>query len=106
MIDDILFNNAENGDTTRKGRLNVAIYMPDKNSYDIHSFKDAMVDDDCGGLSSPVDMPMLTSPHSVSRPDFDGDCMSDLFLTIQDQNDPSKKFYEIYIRREENNTDY
>ena len=28
MIDDIIFNNAENNVQTRKGRLNVAIFMP------------------------------------------------------------------------------
>lgn len=105
MIDDIIFNNAENNVHTRKGRMNVAIFMPEKNQYDIHNFKDAMVDDDCNGLTSPVENPMLTTPHSVSRPDFDGDCMADLFITIQDQNDPNRKYYEIYIRREENNTD-
>ena len=26
----------------------------------------------------------LTTPHSVSMIDFDGDCMSDLFLTVND----------------------
>jgi len=31
MIDDIIFNNAENNVHTRKGRLNVAIFMPEKN---------------------------------------------------------------------------
>ena len=50
-----------------------------------------------------IENPMLTTPHSVSMPDFDGDCMSDLFLTIQDEHDPSKKVYEIYIRREQYN---
>lgn len=103
MIDDIIFNNAENNQFTQKGRINVAIYNSDKNSYDLHNFKTAMVDDDCGGLQSPIDNPILTSPHTVSRPDFDGDCMADLFLTIQDENDPSKKYYEIYLRREEVN---
>jgi hypothetical protein len=101
MIDDLIFNNAENNHHTSKGRLNVAIYMPDKNAYDVHNFKNAMVDEDCQGLTSVIDNPMLTTPHSVSMPDFDGDCMSDLFLTIQDEHDPSKKIYEIYIRREQ-----
>ena len=41
----------------------------------------------------------LTVPHSVSMIDFDGDCMADLFMTIQDVS-TGRKFYEIYIRRE------
>lgn len=101
MIDDIIFNNAENNHHTAKGRLNVGIYMPEKNAYDVHNFKNAMVDEDCQGLSSIMEKPMLTTPHSVSMPDFDGDCMSDLFITLQDEEDPSKKIYEIYIRREQ-----
>lgn len=100
MIDDIIFNNAENNHHTAKGRLNVGIYMPEKNAYDVHNFKNAMVDEDCQGLTSIMEKPMLTTPHSVSMPDFDGDCMSDLFLTLQDEDDPSKKIFEIYIRRE------
>lgn len=32
--------------------------------------------------------------------DFDGDCMADLFLTVQDEQS-SKVFYEIYLRREQ-----
>ena len=31
--------------------------------------------------------------------DFDGDCMADLFVTIQDLT-TGKKYYEIYLRRE------
>ena len=41
----------------------------------------------------------LTSPHSASMIDFDGDCMSDLFLTVQDASSGAK-YYEIWIRRE------
>ena len=100
MVDDIIFNNAATNVHTRNGRLNVAIFMPEKNAYDVHNFKNAMVDEDCGGLTSAIDNPMLTTPHSVSMPDFDGDCMSDLFITIQDEQDPTRKIYEIYIRRE------
>jgi hypothetical protein len=75
--------------------------MPEKNGYDVQNFKNAMVDEDCGGLTSVIDNPMLTTPHSVSMPDFDGDCMSDLFITIQGENDPNRNIYEIYIRREQ-----
>ena len=31
--------------------------------------------------------------------DFDGDCMADLFVTIQDLT-TGRKYYEIYLRRE------
>lgn len=31
--------------------------------------------------------------------DFDGDCLTDLFMTVQDESS-SKMFYEIYMRRE------
>ena len=41
-----------------------------------------MVDPTCGGLASPVAAPELTTPHSVSMLDLDGDCLSDLFLTV------------------------
>jgi hypothetical protein len=57
-----------------------------------------MVDQTCNGVKSKVTNPSLTTPHSVSMIDFDGDCLADLFLTVQDEGDPSKKYYEIYIR--------
>jgi hypothetical protein len=50
--------------------------------YDISNFKDTMVNPDCGGFTSQIKKPMLTTPHSVSMVDFDGDFMSDLFLTV------------------------
>lgn len=104
MIDDIIFNNANNDNFTNagQGRLNVAIFMPNKNEYDIHNFKNALVDEDCGGLTSQIENPLLSTPHSVAMPDFDGDCMSDLFITVEDEKDGSNKAYEIYIRREQN----
>jgi integrin alpha FG-GAP repeat containing protein 1 len=51
------------------------------------------------GCMTPVASNRLTSPHSVSMIDFDGDCMSDLFVTVQDSNSGAK-FYEIWLRRE------
>ena len=41
----------------------------------------------------------LSSPHSVSLIDFDGDCLSDLFLTVTDASS-GKNYYEIYLRRD------
>lgn len=62
-----------------------------------------MVDPHCGGLESLIQKPELTTPHSISMIDFDGDCLSDLFITVQEQDNPSKKYYEIYVRREQIN---
>jgi hypothetical protein len=41
----------------------------------------------------------LSNPHSTSLIDFDGDCMSDLFITTTDAA-TGKSYYEIYLRRE------
>ena len=97
--DDIIFNNAEA--TGPAGKLSVAIYNPETKKYEIGNFREQMVDPDCGGLVSPLATAELTTPHSVSMVDFDGDCLADLFITVQDQERPSKKFYEIYLRREQ-----
>lgn len=78
----------------------MALYNPETKKYDIGGFREMMVDPDCGGAKSRIDSPELTTPHSVSMVDFDGDCLSDLFMTVQEQDNPSKKFYEIYLRRE------
>ena len=102
MIDDILFNNQDDVASTRQnGKLNVALYNPETNKYDVGNFRELMVDPDCGGVQSMVDSPELTTPHSAAMLDFDGDCMADLFLTVQDGDNPSKKYYEVYLRREQ-----
>ena len=41
----------------------------------------------------------MTVPHSTALVDFDGDCMADLFVTVQDLT-TGKKYYEMYLRRE------
>jgi len=85
----------------KNGKLNVAIYNEETNKYDVGGFRDLMVDKNCGGAKSRIEAPELTTPHSVSMVDFDGDCLSDLFMTVQEQDNPSKKYYEIYLRREQ-----
>eukprot|EP00352_Strombidinopsis_acuminata_P007097 CAMPEP_0176362462 /NCGR_PEP_ID=MMETSP0126-20121128/18448_1 /TAXON_ID=141414 ORGANISM="Strombidinopsis acuminatum, Strain SPMC142" /NCGR_SAMPLE_ID=MMETSP0126 /ASSEMBLY_ACC=CAM_ASM_000229 /LENGTH=120 /DNA_ID=CAMNT_0017718395 /DNA_START=655 /DNA_END=1017 /DNA_ORIENTATION=- len=40
---------------------------------------------------------VLSTPHSASLVDFDGDCISDLFITV---TSGGKSYYEIYLRRE------
>lgn len=102
QIDDILFNNGDDSAITqRDGKLQVAIYNIDTHDYEIGSFREKMVDPECGGKQSKITKPELTTPHSVSMIDFDGDCLSDFFLTVQEQDQPNKKYYEIYIRREQ-----
>ena len=53
-----------------------------------------------GSPASSLVNPVLSAPHSVSMVDFDGDCMADLFLTLEEAGDPEKKYTEIYLRRE------
>ena len=50
-------------------------------------------------IQKPIENKRLTVPHSTALIDFDGDCMADLFVTIQDLT-TGKKYYEIYLRRE------
>jgi hypothetical protein len=80
QIDDIIFNNYEAD--AKMGKLNVALYNPETKKYDVGSFREMMVDTECGGAKSRIEAPELTTPHSVSMIDFDGDCLSDLFMTV------------------------
>lgn len=80
--------------------MNVALFNSATQTYDVSDFRSTMVDPECGGFTSQIDAPMLTTPHSVSMVDFDGDCMADLFMTVQDES-KSKVYYEIYVRREQ-----
>ncbi|TNV73941.1 hypothetical protein FGO68_gene2124 [Halteria grandinella] len=41
----------------------------------------------------------LSLPHTAAQIDFDGDCLSDFFITITDIAS-GKTYYEIYLRRE------
>ena len=61
-------------------------------------------DETVGCISSKISKKKLSTPHSVSMIDLDGDCMSDLFLTITDKN-TGKSYYEIYHRREYEDND-
>lgn len=81
----------------------MAIYNPASAGYDVANFKESMVDPECNGLNSLTKEPKLTTPHSVSMVDFDGDCLADLFMTVQDEK-TGQKFWEIYIRRENPNS--
>ena len=54
---------------------------------------------DEGCISKTIETKRLTIPHSTALVDFDGDCMADLFVTVQDLT-TGKKYYEIYLRRQ------
>jgi len=47
-----MFNNIDEGTKPKNGRLSVAFYNKAKNTYKIESFRDSMVDHDCGGKES------------------------------------------------------
>ena len=50
-------------------------------------------------MSKQLTSVQLSQPHSSSLIDLDGDCISDLFLTVKDAS-TGKHYYEIYLRRE------
>jgi hypothetical protein len=58
-----------------------------------------VTDETEGCISRTLPHASLSQPHSSSLIDLDGDCVSDLFLTVYDHNS-TKTFYEIYLRRE------
>lgn len=53
-------------------------------------------DETVGCMSKTLPDATLSKPHSLSMIDLDGDCISDLFLTVKDG---TKTYYEIYLRR-------
>jgi hypothetical protein len=56
-----------------------------------------------GCISRTLPKSQLTQPHSSSLIDLDGDCISDLFLTV---TDGTTSYYEIYLRRERYNEEH
>ena len=52
-----------------------------------------------GCIQKTIENKRMTVPHSTALVDFDGDCMADLFVTVQDLT-TGKKYYEMYLRRE------
>ena len=92
MIDDVLFNNQDNvASTSQNGKLNVALYNLENNKYDVGNFHELMVDPECGGVQRMIEDPELKTSYSAAILDFDINCMADLFLTVQNGNNPSKK---------------
>ena len=76
-------------------------------SFDSLVLKDNFAEDsegnDDGCISKQIENKRMTVPHSTALVDFDGDCLADLFVTIQDLT-TGKKYYEIYLRREQSTT--
>ena len=58
-----------------------------------------VLDETEGCLQRKITKKKLSTPHSTSLLDLDGDCMSDLFITVTDTS-TGKSYYEIYHRRE------
>lgn len=56
-----------------------------------------VTDETEGCISRTLPKATLSQPHSSSMIDLDGDCISDLFLTV---TDGYTTYYEIYLRRE------
>ena len=69
-------------------------------------FTDSMLvtDETEGCMSKTLSSVELSLPHSASLIDLDGDCISDLFLTVKDTSS-DKYFYEIYLRRDRSKAD-
>ena len=100
-LDDIMYN-----DANHSGSILVAFQVPSEMASDAPMFHTAPFDQallvrdpDEGCMGKTIESKRLTVPHSIALIDFDGDCMADLFVTVQDLT-TGKKFYEIYLRRE------
>ena len=100
-LDDIMFT--EPGATSQ---VMVALQIPEKvldqpPTFFTTTFEHALLirDENYGCIDKPIENKRLTVPHSIGLVDFDGDCMADLFVTVQDLT-TGKKYYEIYLRRE------
>ena len=71
----------------------------DPNLLHVVSFNEAIVGSEYSepGCLSPLASKSLTTPHATAMIDYDGDCMTDLFVTVRSGG---VSYYEIYLRRE------
>ena len=100
FLEDILFT-----DTNRT--LMVAFQNRNPEEFTLREFDSSMLfkDESEGCMRKiPNSRMKLSIPHSSALVDFDGDCLSDLFLTVTDQT-TGKSYYEIFLRRELQNDD-
>ena len=77
----------------------IAFQVPqEQGQLHVMSFNDAIVGSDAeSACITPFSSKALSTPHSTAMVDFDGDCMVDLFVTVQSGG---RTYYETYIRRE------
>ena len=102
FLEDVLFT--ESGPSAQ---IMVSLQIPeaapgDAPAFHTTRFENALVgseEDEPGCITKTIENKRMTVPHSAALIDFDGDCLADLFLTVQDLT-TGKKFYEIYLRRE------
>jgi len=75
----------------------IAYQKPNPEELLLRDFDSSMLvlDETEGCLQRKIGKKKLTSPHSTTLIDFDGDCLSDLFITVTDIAS-GKSYYEIY----------
>lgn len=97
-MEDILFTDSNH-------QLKVAFQKRNKDELVLKDFDQVMLvtDETEGCLQKKSNQRKLSIPHSVSLIDIDGDCLSDLFLTVVDLQ-TGKTYFEIYLRREKTET--
>jgi len=83
FIDDILFNDVDK-------QIKVAYQTKDGKSFVVMPFAQSMLvaegqQSTEGCLTIDHTSKIMTSPHSTTLVDLDGDCISDLFMTVQDK---------------------
>ena len=98
FLEDVLYSEA-----LPPHKLKVALQSRNPEEFLIRDFDQAMLVTDetegCLQRSSSQGVKKLSIPHTAAQIDFDGDCLSDLFITVQDTTS-GKTYYEIYLRRE------
>lgn len=92
--------------TDTNHELKVAFQKRNPLEFTITDFDHSMLvtDETEGCLVRKTGKRRLSVPHSTSLIDFDGDCLSDLFITTTDQVS-GKTYYEIYLRRVKEHAD-
>jgi len=81
--------------TNKASKLKVAL-MVDSKQHNIVDFVSNFAVNDDTNCKAPNEDWALTTPHSSSFVDVDGDCMPDIFMT---RTDGTNNYAEIYIQR-------
>lgn len=79
FLQDVMFNTVEGT------AMQVAYQDKETGHFKIKPFQSSMLvqDETVGCISKTIPSAILSTPHSASMIDLDGDCISDLFLTVQ-----------------------